>query len=196
MQFLDSLICNESDLSLKLINGSVALFPTDTLPALASCPKFANKLWTIKKRSLNKPLILMGSSYKDLFKYVMPFAIDDAIFMAKAYWPGALTLVLPASGNCVNWMNQTKKTIGMRVPGLIKARELLDKTGPLATTSANLSGSPPAMNIEEAKSIFPEIPILGPSPWPKPLGIASTVIEWQSSGSWKLIRQGSVLPKI
>ena len=49
-----------SDLALKLKKGSLALFPTDTLPAICACPKYAKKIWTIKKRPLNKPLILMG----------------------------------------------------------------------------------------------------------------------------------------
>lgn len=195
MSLQESFVFNKSGLSRELNNGSVAIFPTDTLPALASCPKFANKLWTIKKRSLKKPLILMGSNHFDLFKYVMPIAIDDATSMAHSYWPGALTLVLPSSGDLIGWLNPTNRTIGIRVPSLIQARELLDKTGPLATTSANLSGNKPVMNIAEAAETFPGVPILGPAPWPKHLGVASTVIEWQSSGCWKLIRQGSVLLK-
>ena len=48
-----------SELALKLRKGSLALFPTDTLPALSSYPKFSKNIWTVKNRPLNKPLILM-----------------------------------------------------------------------------------------------------------------------------------------
>ena len=55
------------DLALKLKKGSLALFPTDTLPALCSYPKYSKKIWTIKKRPSSKPLILMGAvSYTHL----------------------------------------------------------------------------------------------------------------------------------
>ena len=54
-----------SDLALKLHKGSLALFPTDTLPALCSCPKYSKEIWAIKKRPSNKPLILMGGCLDD-----------------------------------------------------------------------------------------------------------------------------------
>ena len=55
------------DLVCKLNSESPVLFPTDTLPALAVVPKAAYKLWDIKKRPSNKPLILMGSNPEQLF---------------------------------------------------------------------------------------------------------------------------------
>ena len=79
-----------SDLASKLQKGSLALFPTDTLPALCAYPKFSKKIWTIKKRPLNKPLILMGGCLDDLFEFVKPCAIEDGLKLAKNYWPGAL----------------------------------------------------------------------------------------------------------
>ena len=81
-----------SVLASKLKDGSLALFPTDTLPALCSYPEYSKKIWTIKKRPSNKPLILMGGCLNDLFKFVQPRAIDDGLKMAKIYWPGALTI--------------------------------------------------------------------------------------------------------
>ena len=75
---------------------------------------------------------------------------------------------------------------------LVVARELLSQTGPLATTSANISGKSPVKDAFEASIQFPEIPILGPVPWPKSSGIASTVVEWKE-GKWNLLRSGSVI---
>ena len=67
------------DLASKLKKGSLALFPTDTVPALCACPEFSEKIWNIKKRPLNKPLILMGGCLDDLFEFVQPSAIKDGL---------------------------------------------------------------------------------------------------------------------
>ena len=181
-----------SDLSSKLNNGSLALFPTDTLPALCSYPKYSKKIWTIKKRPLHKPLILMGGCYEDLFEFVQPCAFEDGLKMAKIYWPGALTIVLPTVGKLSDNLNSNSNYLGLRVPALKIARDLLLRTGPLATTSANISGKSPVKDALEASIQFPGIPILGPVPWPNSSGMASTVIEW-NQGKWELLRAGSVV---
>ena len=181
-----------ADLALKLKQGSLALFPTDTLPAICSYPKYSQKIWTIKKRPLNKPLILMGGCLEDLFEFVKPCAIEDGLKMAKIYWPGALTIILPTVGNLSNYLNCNSNSLGFRVPALKLARDLLLETGPLATTSANISGKSPVKDALEASIQFPGIPILGPIPWPNSSGMASTVVDW-NEGKWKVIRAGSVL---
>ena len=181
-----------SDLVKKLEKGSLALFPTDTLPAICSCPKYSEKIWTIKKRPLNKPLILMGGCLDDLFEFVNPCAIEDGLKMAKIYWPGALTIILPTIGNLYKNLNCNSNYLGFRVPALKLARDLLIKSGPLATTSANISGASPVKNALEASIQFPGVPLLAPVPWPNSSGIASTVIEWKE-GKWNLLRSGSIV---
>tara|TARA_B100000700_G_scaffold88202_1_gene99345 strand:+ start:88 stop:663 length:576 start_codon:yes stop_codon:yes gene_type:complete len=183
-----------SELALKLKKGSLALFPTDTLPALCSYPKYSKKIWTIKKRPSTKPLILMGGCLDDLFEFVNPCAIEDGLKLAKTYWPGALTIVLPTIGNYAADLNFNSNSLGFRVPALKLARDLLMKTGPLATTSANISGAPPVKDALEASIQFPGIPILTPVPWPNSSGMASTVVEWED-GKWNLLRPGSVVLK-
>ena len=181
-----------SDLASKLRKGSLALFPTDTLPALCAYPQFSEKIWTIKKRPSNKPLILMGGCLDDLFEFVKPSAIEDGLKLAKNYWPGALTIVLPTIGNFSKNLNSNSNSLGLRIPALKLARDLLMQTGPLATTSANISGQPPVRDALEASIQFPGIPRLAPVPWPKSSGIASTVVEWKE-GKWNLLRSGSVI---
>ena len=184
--------CEIPDLASKLKKGSLALFPTDTLPALCSYPKFSKKIWNIKKRPLNKPLILMGGCLEDLFEFVKPCAIEDGLKMAKIYWPGALTIILPTIGNISENLNCNSNSLGFRVPDLDLARNLQLESGPLATTSANISGKSPVKDALEASIQFPGIPILGPLPWPQSSGMASTIIEW-NDGQWKLLRAGSVV---
>ena len=181
-----------SELASKLKKGSLALFPTDTLPALCAYPEFSKKIWTIKKRPSNKPLILMGGCLDDLFEMVEPCAIEDGLKLAKNYWPGALTIVLPTIGNISKNLNSNSNSVGFRVPSLKLARDLLIKTGPLATTSANISGRSPVKDAFEASTQFPGIPILAPVPWPNSSGIASTVVEWRE-GKWNLLRSGAVV---
>ncbi len=196
MTSLESLIFDSNDLAEKLLQGSSALFPTDTLPALAAIPEKADQLWKIKQRPLEKPLILMGASPEILFEWVSPCALDDAWIMAKRHWPGPLTMVLPASGIFVDLLNPGLMTLGMRVPACQRATDLLCKSGPLATTSANLAGTPPSVHPREAAECFPGLPLLGPLPWPSPSGVASTVILWESEGKWKLLREGSLTYEI
>ena len=183
-----------SDLALKLKNGSLALFPTDTLPAICSYPKYSKKIWTIKKRPSSKPLILIGGCLDDLFEFVHPCALEDSFQLAKNYWPGALTMVLPTIGNLSEHLNGNSNAVGFRVPALRVARDLLMQTGPLATTSANISGEAPVKDEMEASIKFPGIPILAPTPWPNSSGMASTVVEW-GNGKWNLLRPGSVVLK-
>ena len=181
-----------SDLALKLKNGSLALFPTDTLPALCSYPKYSKKIWTIKKRPSSKPLILMGGCFDDLFAFVHPCAKEEGLKLAKNYWPGALTMVLPTIGNFSEHLNCHSNSVGFRVPALKLARDLLMRTGPLATTSANISGEEPVKDAIEASIQFPGIPMLSPIPWPNSSGVASTVVQWEK-GKWNLLRAGSVI---
>ena len=183
------------ELSQKLLEGSAAVFPTDTLPALAAAPEHATQLWEIKERPVDKPLILMGASEKELFELASPDALEDAQLMARRFWPGALTMILPARGPIVNDLNPGKLNLGMRIPACDVALDLLSKTGPLATTSANLSGRNPCMNENEVAMWFPDLPLLGPMPWPKSSGLASSLIFWEGEESWKVLRSGAVMLK-
>jgi len=186
-------VFNSLELSSKLRKGSLALLPTDTLPALSACPENAFEIWNIKKRPLDKPLILMGSSSKQLFENVLPIALDDAYLMAGKYWPGALTMILPAKGSIVDALNPGKSTLGMRIPDCGLTIDLISRSGPLATTSANIAGDFPCFNETEASNCFPNLPLLGPLPWPRGSGLASTLILWKDRGCWQVLRSGAVI---
>ena len=73
------------------------------------------------------------------------------------------------------------------------AQSLLRKTGPLLTSSANISGFKGSITAEGIALDFPSVKILGPIPWGKSSGKASTIIFWKKSGNWRLIRDGEVL---
>lgn len=176
--------------------GQVVSFPTDTVPALAVKPEQADLIFTLKSRSLNKPLILMGASFTDLLPYVQgtPQELEIWQEMAAKYFPGALTLVLPASKAVPVTMNPTDPTtIGVRVPNLPVALNILFSTGPLATTSANRSGEPPLETMSAIEKAFPTVLTLEGEALETPIGsgLPSTVAKWTGT-EWEILRQGSV----
>ena len=182
-------------LSQHLQQGGAAVIPTDTVPGLAIAPRQADDIWRLKRRPADKPLILMGASVEALLRHAQAPCRDDARRLAERHWPGALTLVVPAHGEVLQALNPGGTCLGLRIPSCELSRELLQRTGPLATSSANPSGDPAARTPEQAALYFPELPQLGPQPWPPLSGQASTVITWISSGRWNVLRRGAVMPE-
>ena len=178
-----------------LKSGLPIIFPTDTLPAIGCLPKFSNTIYKFKKRDRDKPLILMGSEYQQLINYVHESAKEDYENIASKYWPGALTMVIPASEKQTKILTSNDLTIGLRIPNSDIARSLLRETGPLLTSSANISGSTGSITAEDIALDFPAVEILGPIPWEKSSGKASTIISWKKIGDWSLIREGEVFVK-
>ena len=176
-----------------LKSGLPIIFPTDTLPAIGCLPKFSNIIYEYKKRDRNKPLILMGSEYKQLIDYVHESAKEDYENIASKYWPGALTMVIPSSEKQTGILTSKDLTLGLRIPNFHMAQSLLKETGPLLTSSANISGLTGSITADGIALDFPSVEILEPIPWEKSSGKASTIIFWKKSGDWRLIREGEVL---
>ena len=178
-----------------LKSGSPIIFQTDTLPAIGCLPKFSKIIYEFKKRDRNKPLILMGSKHNQLIEYVHESAKEDFENIASKYWPGALTMIIPCSKKETDILTSTNSTLGLRIPNSYMAQSLMKETGPLLTSSANISGFAGSTTVEEIGLDFPSVDILGPVPWEKGSGKASTIIYWKKSGNWELIREGEVVIK-
>jgi L-threonylcarbamoyladenylate synthase len=176
-----------------LKSGLPIIFPTDTLPAIGCLPKFSNTIYKFKKRDRDKPLILMGSELQQLINYVHESAKEDYENIASQYWPGALTMIVPASEKQTTILTSNDFTLGLRIPNSSMALSLIKETGPLLTSSANISGSKGSITAEGIALDFPSVKILGPIPWRKSSGKASTIIFWKKSGDWRLIREGELL---
>jgi L-threonylcarbamoyladenylate synthase len=177
--------------------GQLIGFVTDTVPAIAAIPDAAASIYAAKQRETAKPLILMAATAEALWPFVQCDANARAAWEAIAarYWPGALTLVLPKGDRvpaAVNPENPT--TIGIRVPNGALALEILQQTGPLATTSLNRSGQPPLEDLNEIAQEFPFLATPLTSLWqlpPREARVPSTVAQWNDQG-WLILRQGSV----
>ena len=184
----------DSKSALKTLkSGLPIIFPTDTLPAIGCLPKFSEIIYEFKKRDRDKPLILMGSEHKQLIDYVHESAKEDYENIASKYWPGALTMVIPASEKQTTILTSNDLTLGLRIPNSNMAQSLMRETGPLLTSSANISGFKGSIAVEDLALDFPSLNILSPIPWEKSSGKASTIIYWKKRGNWRLIREGEVL---
>lgn len=180
------------------ISGNLVSFPTDTVPALAARPDRAELIFQAKGRSQDKPLILMGATPESLWPYVK--GSDEELLLwqqvAQKYWPGALTLVLPASEKVPRAINPADPTtIGIRIPNCGIALGIIAQTGPLATTSANLSGQPTLNRMAEINGQFPDVLTLLPSHDQEMMlasGVPSTVAKWKITGGWEILRRGAV----
>ena len=148
------LIKNGEEIRKILENGGVISFVTDTVWGLGCLPdneKAVKKIYEIKKREAQKPLILMSSEVE----YLKPFVKEintTAQQLINSYFPGALTLVLEKSEKTPDYVTSGLKTVGIRVPDNEVFKELCQyaKDKVLATTSANLSHEPSAKTYEQA----------------------------------------------
>ena len=125
-------------------NGLVA-FPTDTVygvGALAFRPEAVQRLYTVKGRSTDKAIAVLVGRDTDLAN-VAAHLTPAARILARRFWPGSITLVVPRHPNLPEAVSALP-TVGVRLPDHPIARGLLELTGPLAVTSANRSGEPNA----------------------------------------------------
>ena len=188
-------VINKKTALQKLNNGLPIIFQTDTLPAIGCLPKFSETIYQIKKRDRQKPLILMGSEKMQLTDFVDHSAIEDYENVASKYWPGPLTIIIPVKESKKKFVTSKNLTLGLRIPNSNMAQSLMKITGPLLTSSANISGNQGSLTPEEISLDFPNVDILGPIPWDKCSGSASTIISWVKYKNWELIRKGQTTLK-
>jgi L-threonylcarbamoyladenylate synthase len=126
-----------------LQRGGVVLLPTDTiygLHALAGNADAVQRIVDIKRRGEDKPFVVIAASAAQLEHLGATLGARTRAILDDL-WPGPLTAVVPIRQPIA--ASRGASTIAVRVPDLEWLRELLDRTGPLASTSANRSGEPP-----------------------------------------------------
>lgn len=132
--------------------GELVVLPTDTVYGLAADafnPLAVGRLLEAKGRGRDMPTPVLVPSARTLdgIAETVPQAARD---LADAFWPGALTLVVRHAPTLAWDLGETKGTVAVRVPLDRVALAVLEKTGPLAVSSANRSGMPPATDAAEA----------------------------------------------
>lgn len=174
------------DAAAAIQSGALVVVPTDTVYGIAARPEAAAAIFDVKKRPREKALPVLGCDVLQLG--AITELDDDARALAELYWPGSLTLVVRrATTFTADLGGADDDTVAVRVPAHDVALELLRTTGPLAVTSANVSGEPPATTYEEACALAPGLLCLDGGPCD---GVPSTVLNLV--GAPRLLRGGSL----
>ena len=174
-------------------NGDCIVLPTDTVYGIGADAASAHAvrgLLAAKNRGRDMPppvLIAEVSMLRALSEEVT----EDVLALAEAFWPGALTLVVKAHEHLQMDLCDRGGTIAVRVPDHEFTRELLRATGPLAVSSANVSGQPAATTIEEAKRQLGKNVRVYLDGGPAGEGEASTIVDL-TGGTPTILRQGRI----
>ena len=173
--------------------GGLVVFPTDTVYGIGCNPfneEAMDRLFHVKKRDRDKPIPILVSSIKKAEEIAEFGSLAKKI--ARRYWPGALTLVLPAKAKTPPMLRGPGNTVGIRIPNHPFALSLIKAVdGYLTGTSANLSGKEPACTAKEAKKQLGNKVDFVIDAGRCPIGISSTVVEVTSNRP-KVLRQGAV----
>jgi len=175
-----------------LRRGGLVAFPTDTVygvAALISDAAAIDRLYQAKERSTNKAIAVLVGELTQVEQVAAQFPAR-ARRLAERYWPGALTLVVPRHPALPANLSPTP-TIGVRMPDHAFARALLRMSGPLATTSANLSGGPNPRDAQEVLEQLDGRIELVVDGGPAPGGVPSTVVDC-TGADLVILRQGAI----
>lgn len=187
-----------NEMNAKLKAGGVIAFVTDTVWGIGCLPEVEagiEKIYEIKGRDRNKPLILMSNDETNLLPFVENVS-ETAKNLMQKYFPGALTLVLKKSNKTPYSVTSNKDTVGIRVPDneVFKTICELVEGHVLATTSANLSNEISSKTYEEAvNSIGDYVDYVFPDYGITAKGKESTVA-LVTSEEIKILRQGDISP--
>jgi len=164
--------------------GGLVIFPTDTVYGLGASirfPKTIRKIYRIKKRSSKKPLVFLIGFKKDVRKFTDRLS-DEAKKLIRDFWPGPLTLV---------FTSKKYKTVALRMPDHKIALGLIRGSGPLAATSANLSGRKENVRLKGIENQLLKEVDLGIDGGKAPLGKVSTVLD-VTRYPFKVVREGCI----
>lgn len=175
------------------IKNKIIAFPTDTVfgvGALIDDLQAIDKIYELKHRDYSKPLAILASSIDDIIPYVKEVTEDLKEIMNK-YWPGALTIIFNKNENVSDKITAGFKTIAFRIPNCKISLDILKQTGPLATTSVNISGNTPLNDYQEINKYFGDNIDFIVSENVSSSNISSTIID-VTSNEIKIIRQGQI----
>ena len=176
-----------------LLNGGVVVIPTDTVYGVAARVADADavaRLFAIKKRPTSVALPVFVENLEGVVDAGgrLPAAAQT---LAHAFWPGALTLVIPALASMAERVGASESTIGFRLPDDEFVQELVVRTGPLAVTSANEHGEPPMTSDDLVREGFRDSDVDAFVNGGVRHGAVSTVVRCRDEG-YEILRVGAI----
>ena len=173
--------------------GEVVVFPTDTVYGVGgdAFNQFATaKIFEVKERPRELPLPVLVSRPRQA--WALCSAVPNAAAeLAAAFWPGGLTLILPQSEELSLDLGDTRGKIAVRMPAHDDLIELISIVGPLATTSANLSGLPTPSTLQGIAAQLGDAVTLYLDGGPAAADVPSTIVDcarWRP----KVVREGAI----
>ena len=177
-----------------LAAGQLIVLPTDTVYGIAADALQADAVQALldakrRGRDMPPPVLIAEPAMLRALVADVPPEVDALI---NRFWPGALTLIMKAQASLRMDLGRTEGTIAVRVPDHADARAVLRRVGPLAVSSANTSGQPPATTVDEAiAQLGASVSVYldgGPTPGP----VASTIIVLASITTGRIVRAGMI----
>lgn len=186
------------DKAVKLLKESkLVAFPTETvygLGAVAFDYEAVQKIFAVKGRPSQKPLLVHVNSQKQVESLVKEIPSAARLLMNR-FWPGPLSIILPARESIPAIIRGGGNSIGLRMPSHQVARALIEKAGPLAAPSANLSGHPSPITAKQVKGdLGGKIDAILDA-GPTRIGIASTIIDLTGK-KYRILREGGLPVKV
>ena len=183
----------------KLLDGDVVAIPTETVYGLAASinsEKGLRKIFSLKERPFFDPLIVHVASFKEAASLVKEWP-PLADYLARVFWPGPLTLVLPKADHVNPLITSGLETVAIRYPSHSLAQDLIRLVGtPLAAPSANKFGHTSPSTADHVRSEFPGTSLLILEGGDCDVGVESTVISFVQSPSGQtdieILRPGGV----
>lgn len=174
-------------------DGQLVVLPTDTLYGIG-CDAFNNQavaqLLAAKHRGPDMPVPVLVGSW-DTIKGLVATYSSAAQGLVEAFWPGGLSIVVPEAPSLPWNLGDTRGTVMLRMPAHPVAIELLRRTGPMAVSSANISGmTPPAVLSDAERQLGNSVSVYLDG-GEAPVGLASTIID-VSGMTPRILREGAI----
>ncbi len=171
-----------------IARGELIVLPTDTVYGIAAdafTPAAVQRLLDAKGRGRDQPppVLVAGQAALGALVEEIPEAVQRLV---DEFWPGGLTIVLPAQASLAWDLGDTLGTVAVRMPDQRVALELLEETGPLAVSSANLTGDVAATSAEDAQRMLGDSVSVYLDAGVTETGVASTIVDATS-----LVRRGA-----
>jgi len=183
---------NINEIGNNLKQGGIGIIPTDTIYGIVGSalnPETIERIYELRKREKNKPMIILLSSLKDLERFEVRLSEKQEEFLIKN-WPNSLSVVLRCESEKFKYLHRGKNSLAFRIPKDKFLLDLLSLSGPLVAPSANFEGEKPSEIIDQAINYFGknvDFYIDGG----KLVSTPSTLIKLNGDASFEIIRQGS-----
>jgi L-threonylcarbamoyladenylate synthase len=150
---------NLSLIAKTLNSGKLCVLPTDTLYGISSNAFIAQSvenIYSIKKRDNDKPFIVLIANIDELQKFKIELTSFEKNFL-KNNWPNPLSVIFDCPNENLSYLHRNTKSLAFRMPHYPLLLELLKLTGPLTSTTVNISGEPAILSIKQAQTKFEDL---------------------------------------